>query len=302
MRLAFAATTRDGNFREIGRASLVQSLFQPMTLVLLVALGVDGALCFAGADVVGHAAGAAYLAWHKRHFMRALRAGWAMDALLATARRWQALPLYNLPGSFLSLAFVSSPLLIMPLAADPILAGHVALAFRIFDVPTQIIAAASTPIFLNRLRPSETGQQSRVFRRRILIALGALLALVYGSVAAILTLGGDLVLQGTALAELGDVAAVIAAFQLFVALATPLNDSCALYPQQKRLLLINGAAIAGSIACALLAAVMIPHALLVLLAVLSACRALALSELLRGLSRLNRSARAFPAAVEVSAP
>jgi O-antigen/teichoic acid export membrane protein len=299
MRLAFGATTRDGNFKEIGRASLVQSVFQPLTLVALIAWGADGALCFAVADVVGHAVGAAYLTWHKRRFIGSIRGGWSRVELLRTAREWKSLPLYNLPGSFLSLAFISSPLLIMPMISDPSYAGHVALAFRIFDVPTQIITAASTPIFLNRLRPAEVGR-SRVFRRRILLGLAVLLALVYASVAGALALADDYVLQGTALGNLGSIVAVVAAFQLFVALSTPLNDSCSLYPQQRRLLAINGLAILGSIACLMAADIVSARTILIALALLSACRVVALSELLRMLSRLNRFKS--PPVAEVSAP
>jgi O-antigen/teichoic acid export membrane protein len=297
MRLAFATTTRGGGFREIGRASLVQSVFQPLTLLALIAQGTDGALAFAGADIVGHAVGAAYLTWHQRRYIGAFRGEWTKALLLATARRWASLPLYNLPGSFLSLAFVSSPLLIMPLAADPFFAGQVALAFRIFDVPTQIITAASTPIFLNRLRPSEVGDNP-VFRRRVLVALGIVLALVYAAVAGIIALADDYVLRGTALTHIAGVVTVVAFFQLFVALSTPLNDSCALYPQQRRLLLVNGLAVAGSIACALSAEIVTPRTILTALAVLSCCRVIALGELLRKLSRLNRHRPAYP----VSAP
>src|ERR687890_802913 len=110
LRLAFAAATRDGDFVEIGRASLVQSVVQPLILVVLVEAIDDGALAFAGADVVGHVAGVVYLTWRKRAYLHAFRAGWSRADLIATARLWIGLPLFNLPGSFLSLAFVMSPL------------------------------------------------------------------------------------------------------------------------------------------------------------------------------------------------
>jgi O-antigen/teichoic acid export membrane protein len=258
-------------------------------------------MAFAGADIVGHAAGAAYLTWHQRRYMVAFRGEWTKDLLLATAWRWVNLPVFNLLGSFLSLAFVSSPLLIMPLTADPFFAGQVALAFRIFDVPTQIITAASTPIFLNRLRPSEVGDNP-VFRRRVVVALGMALAVVYAAVAGAIALADDYVLQGTALAHIAGVVTVVAMFQLFVALSTPLNDSCALYPQQRRLLLVNGVAVACSITCVLLADFATPRTILTALAILSCCRVVALGELLRKLSKLNRRRPTCPEAVPVSAP
>jgi hypothetical protein len=192
------------------------------------------------------------------------------------------MPLYNLPGSFLSLAFVTSPLLIMPLTASAVFAGHVALAFRIFDVPTQIITAASTPIFLHRLRPDDSGE-ARVFGRRMMVALFLALAAVYASMAGGLALA-DPWLRDTPLGGLASIVTVVAAFQLFVVLAAPLNDSCALYSEQKTLMLIHGLAVAGSAASCLLAFQISPRVALIALAVIACCRAVALGELLRRLS------------------
>ena len=230
LRLTFLVATRDGDFRGIGRASLVQAFFQPLSLLAFVLTVQNGSIAFALSDLIGHFAYGLYLAWRKRPHAQALRQGWDLDALRATAQRWIGMPLYNLPGSFLSLAFVTSPLLIMPLTAPAAFAGHVALAFRIFDVPTQIITAASTPIFLHRLRPDER-RETRVFGRKMMIALLVPLTALYGAMAATLAVA-DPWLRGTPLGGLATVVAVVAGFQLFVALAAPLNDSCALYPDR----------------------------------------------------------------------
>lgn len=286
LRLAFAVTTRDGDFKGLGRASLVQSVVQPAALVLFVASPLqDDALCFVLADVIGHASGVAYLGWRQRLSFSGLSRGWSWPALGIVARKWIGLPLYNLPGAFLALAFVMSPLLITPLSAAAVYAGHVALAYRIFDVPTQIITASSTPIFLHRLRPV-AGRAGSIFGRHLMLLLIILLGAGYASVAGLI-IAMDPWLDPTELADLPKVVPVIATFQLFVALAAPLNDSCALYPQQRWLVLVNGLAVLGSVVAAFMSLRYSPHAALVVLATLSGIRAVALGELLRKLSTIS---------------
>jgi hypothetical protein len=293
LRLTFLMATRDGDFRGIGRASLVQAFFQPLSLLLFVLTLENGAVAFAASDVIGHFAYAFYLAWRKREHLAALREGWSPQELLQTGREWISMPLYNLPGSFLSLAFVTSPLLIMPFTASAVFAGHVALAFRIFDVPTQIITAASTPIFLHRLRPDE-GRETRVFGRRMMLSLFVALAALYAVMAGSLVLA-DPWLRDTPLGGLASFVTVVAAFQLFVALAAPLNDSCALYSEQKRLMTVHGLAVAGSAASSLLALYMSPRIALIALAAIAFGRAIALGELLRSLSLFRRISSPVPA-------
>ena len=148
LRLAYAQTTAERDFKGLGRAILVQALIQPAFLLGLVLWGVEDVVCFAVADIVGHLSGVAYLLVRQRKLLPALFGGWSTGGMMTVAKRWQSLPFYNLPGSFFSLAFVMSPLLIAPMG-DDLFAGHVALAYRIFDVPTQIITASATPIFIN---------------------------------------------------------------------------------------------------------------------------------------------------------
>lgn len=286
LRLTFATATREGDFKGIGRASMVQSVLQPTILVLMVLSPLEDALCFVFADIIGHASGVIYLGWRRRHHFQEATKDWSLVSLAGAAQRWKSLPLYNLPSSFLSLAFVTSPLLIMPMTVDAVMAGHVALAYRIFDVPTQIITAASTPIFLNRLRPS-LDRANPVFGRRLMFGLCVVLGLAYASMAGALMLA-DPLLSGTALEALSEVTPYVSLFLLFVAIAAPLNDSCGLYPQQRRLVLIQVFAIAGSFLAAAFENWTSPSGALLTLAIISGLRALALGELLRHLSSLSR--------------
>ncbi len=288
LRLAFVVTTRIGDFKGLGRGSLVQALLQPTTLLILVLSPVEDTFCFVIADIVGHGGWAAYLVWRRRQHLRPLMQGWAKAALTDTARQWKNLPIYNLPASFLGLAFVLSPLLIMPIVADDVLAGHMALAYRIFDVPTQIITGASTPIFLNRLRPS-ADRANPIFHRHVMLGLIVVLGAAYAAMAGLLILA-DPLLNGTGLGNLAEVVPYVALFQLFVALAAPVGDSCALFPQQKRLMAIHGLAVLAGLAVVVLAPGPTPYGVLLSLALLSGLRTLALGELLHKLSSISRRA------------
>lgn len=286
LRLSFARTTRDGDFKALGRASLTQSIVQPIVLFIFVLSPLNDVLAFAIADVVGHMSGVAYLLWRRRRHIPSLRSGWSNTSLLVAASRWKNLPLYNLPSSFLALAFVMSPLLIMPLTVDADLAGHVALAYRIFDVPTQIVTATATPIFLFWLRPDEN-RMSGLFGRRKMIVFAALTGAAYAAMAGLI-MGVDPFLVGTKLAGLADAVPAMAAFQFFSALAAPLNDSLALYTQQRRLVLIQVLALFGSGIAAMLVLEGSASGALLALSVAACLRAAALGELLRKLSVLRR--------------
>jgi hypothetical protein len=294
LRLTFLTATRDGNFHAIGHASLVQAFFQPVSLLLFVLVLENGSIAFAISDLIGHFAYALYLLWRQGAYFSALRRNGSAKELRETARRWIGMPLYNLPGSFLSLAFVTSPLLIIPFTSSPEFAGHVALAFRIFDVPTQIITAASTPIFLHRLRPDDS-REGEVFGRKMLISLVIPLLVLYGVLAGLLVLANPW-LKGTPLGGLSNIVALVAAFQLFVATAAPLNDSCALFPQQKRLAVVHGLAVLGSILSCAVALSLTPRVALIALAIVACARAVALGELLRKLSIRFKGSQADPLA------
>ena len=289
LRLAYAQTTAERDFKGLGRAILVQALIQPAFLLGLVLWGVEDVVCFAAADIIGHLSGVAYLLVRQRKLLAALFGGWSAGGMMTVARRWESLPLHNLPGSFFSLAFVMSPLLIAPMAGDDLFAGHVALAYRIFDVPTQIITASATPIFIN-FRPS-SGRRTPIFGRSMLAGFAVLIGTAYAGMAGILLLG-DPFLDQTALAGLAQAVPMIAIFHLFIGSAAPLNEACTYYPEQRRLVIIQGLALLGSAIAAFVAIGASAEAALVTLAIVAAFRMTALGELLRVLSGLSH--RAFP--------
>lgn len=241
LRIGTCAATRAGDLPGLGRVILVQAAIQAAALVAAVAARTDGALCLALADAAGYAGGAVYLL--RRHgglVAPALAAAWRPRRLAAAARRWRALPLLNLPGTLVALAFVLAPLVVMPAFADPVTAGAVALAYRLFDVPTQILTATLTPVLMGRFGPS-----GHALSRTGLVMLA-------GGIAGLYALGGTVLaaaipwLGATGFAHLGTVIAPVAAFQAGAALAAPLAEAASLHRDQWRLALINLAGLAGA--------------------------------------------------------
>lgn len=287
LRLGMQTSTREGDLAAIGRVVLVQALVQPLALLGFAATGIVGdVVALALSDVIGHAAAALYLVTRRRSWIGALREDWSRVGLGSIARRWSAQPLYNLPASLLGIAFTVGPLLVTPLVAEAALAGHVALAIRLFDAPTRIFVASTSPVVLGAVRATEGGGLALGRRMIGKIALGVT-GLFGGLCLALLLLAPFL--QGTIFAGLGDVAPFVAAFQAGVALTGLLSDVAGLAHRQRALAAINLGAV-----CALPLALAIGHqfgafSALGMFVLASALRALGAAELVRALALAKRS-------------
>jgi hypothetical protein len=283
LRLAMAAATRGGDFRELGRAVLVQSATQPFVLLALAVALADGALCLVIADAVGHGLAAAYLWARQRDLvLGSLGPRWSRREIVRTAQHWASLPILNLPGALLGMAFAASPLLVMPLVASPAVAGAVALAIRLFDVPTQIVIAATAPVMMNRLRATDDAT-APVFGRRLMAGFSGLIGIAYAGFAGAFLLALPW-LKGTIFESLAPVVWPVAIFQGALAAAGPLAEACALYRRQTALTLIHLATLASSGLGLLAASAAGPMAGLAVLALAAAARAVAIGERLRALS------------------
>lgn len=289
-RLAIMSATRAGDFPGLGRMALAHGFIQPPALLAAVVLLENGALCLLVADLVGNTVAAvAILSRQWGAVARALVGPWAIAELRASARTWSALPALNLPGSMLGLAFTSAPLLVTPLLAEPEFAGQVALAMRIFDVPTQIVAAATTPVLLNRLRPGPA-RPGGAFGRRLLVGFALAMVAIYGASAAGLLLI-DPWFEGTQLAKLADVVPVVALFHAVIAVTGPLVEGCGLYRAQGPLSLIHLCALAVTVVVlgAGLGGLLTPQGALWALVLTALARGFAVGEQLRTLSLASRS-------------
>lgn len=290
LRLGMQTSTREGDLVGIGRVVLVQALVQPLALFAFAATGAVGdVVALALSDVIGHTAAALYLLARRRAWIGAVLVEvWSRDDLAAIARRWSAQPLFNLPASLLGIAFTVGPLLVTPLVADATTAGHLALAIRLFDAPTRIFVASTSPVVLNAVQAGAGG--GLALGRRLIgrIALGV--SVLFGGLCLALVLIAPF-LQGTIFAGLGDVAPFVAAFQAGIALTGLLADVVGLARRQRALALINLAAV-----CALPLAVLAGHqfgvaSALGLFVLASFLRALGAAELVRALALANRPVR-----------
>jgi O-antigen/teichoic acid export membrane protein len=291
LRLAMQISTREGDLAGIGRVVLVQALVQPATLLALAAAGAfDNVVSLAVSDVLGHAAAGAYLAMRRSVWLRAALTGsWSRRDLVGVARHWSAQPLYNLPASLLGIAFAVGPLLVTPLVADATTAGHVALATRLFDAPTRIFVAATSPVVLGAVRASAGG--GLALGRRLIgrIALGV--SALFGGLCLVIVLAGPW-LAGTVFFGLPAVAPYVAVFHAGLALTGLLTDVVGLARRQRALALLNACAV-GTVALALAAGHHAgPFLALTVLAGASLARAVGAAELVRALMLANRKAAA----------
>jgi hypothetical protein len=283
VRIGTNSALRRGKLETVRCSTFPQALLQPAVLLFLASTSHDGALSLAIAEIAGYGGAAVYLCWKERDFLaQPFRQSWSKSPLVLIARKWSVLPLFNLPGALLSIAFVSSPLLIMPIVADAIFAGKVALAMRLFDVMTQIISGAGTPVLIDRLRPSSTNS-ARLFGR--VIMTGMFMTVVATYLAAVL---GVVVLtpllKDTVFGGLLEVVLYVAAFHACNALAGPLIEVCGLYREQSALTLIQCLALIGSGFALILGLLVSPAAGLAFLVLTALVRVVLIGEQLRTLS------------------
>lgn len=234
---------RNGNFRALGLSTIALACVQPTVLILGWLCGASGAIAMGLTDVVGNLAACLFLIWPSRHVLRdALRRRVGDLPLIEAARRWSDVPIYNLPSTLLAAAFTSVPLLVVLLVADAHVAGHVALVFRILDVPVQIIASVISPIAMNRFHLNK-GHFLSVHAPMLVGGLLLAVTGVFGGIC-LLAFAIEPWLADTSWAGLSLFLPQIAFFQASIALAIPLIEIANLRSNQRALLAIQIMAVA----------------------------------------------------------
>lgn len=265
IRLLLAEATAEGDFATIGNSNIVQALVQPGMMILLIWPLGPTALALFAADAFGHAVAAVYLAWRRRgslaRLMHPLR--WSLDELTSAAWQWRSAPTFLLPSSLLAVGFSAAPLLALPLASNPVLAAHVALATRLLDMPAQMFGTVTVPLVMNDLRKREGGDRQR--RARLLtLGMVAIVAALFTAIAFVALGADELALGGTKWSGVGEVMAIMALFYACGALAGPLQEMGAFSSRPHSQMTANAVALAaaaiviwgfGSLSPALLAAI-----------------------------------------------
>lgn len=225
IRLILAEATAEGDFATIGNSNIAQALVQPgMMLLLIWPLGPTALALFA-ADAFGHAVAAIYLVWRRRYSLLPLMhpSRWSIGELRDSGRQWRSSPTYLLPSALLSFGFSAAPLLALPLASNPVLAAHVALATRLLDMPAQMFGAVTIPLVMSDLRKQEGHNRQR--RARLLtLGMVAVVTMLFLAIALVAISADEIILGGTKWGGIGEVMAIMALFYGCSALVGPLQE------------------------------------------------------------------------------
>lgn len=249
IRLILAEATAEGDFATIGNSNIVQALVQPGMMILLIWPLGPTALALFAADAFGHAVAAGYLAWRRRHSLLALMhpAHWSRAELHTSGRQWKNSPTYLLPSALLSFGFSAAPLLALPLASNPVLAAHVALATRLLDMPAQMFGAVTIPLVMSDLRKREgEGRQKRA--RLLTLGMAAIVATLFLAIALVAISADEVILGGTKWGGIGEVMAIMALFYGCSALVGPLQEMGTFSSRPHDQMTANAAALAAAAA------------------------------------------------------
>jgi O-antigen/teichoic acid export membrane protein len=247
IRLILAEATAEGDFATIGNSNIVQALVQPGMMILLIWPLGPTALALFAADAFGHAVAAFYLAWRRRHSLLRLMhpSRWSHGELRESAWQWRNSPTYLLPSALLSFGFSAAPLLALPLASNPVLAAHVALATRLLDMPAQMFGTVTVPLVMNDLRKHQ-GRDRQKRARLLTLGMMAIVAALF-TIIAFVALGADeFVLSGTKWSGIGEVMAIMALFYGCGAMAGPLQEMGAFSSRPHTQMMANAVALAAA--------------------------------------------------------
>jgi hypothetical protein len=229
---------RDGEFKRLGQATLALSACQPVVVVTAWLLGVNGAVAMVLSDIIGNLVSALWLGWQFRSRLRGyLRAGADIAGIWRMAHAWSSLPLVNLPSSLLAVSFATVPVMVVLNVAEAEIAGHFALAFRLLDVPAQILAAAISPIAMNRFTRRQ-GQPRQHHDPELALWLIIAVLAVFGGI----TLAAPMIepwLAGTGWRGFTAFIPLVALFQGGVALTLPLLELAGMQHKQRDLFVLQ---------------------------------------------------------------
>ncbi len=263
--LLLAEATAEGDFSTIGNCNIVQALVQPGMMILLIWPLGPTALALFAADAFGHTVAASYLAWRRRGSLLRLMhpSRWSCAELTSSAWEWRSSPTFLLPSTLLAVGFSAAPLLALPLASNPVLAAHVALATRLLEMPSQMFGAVTGPLVMNDLR-KHLGRDRQKRARLLTLGMVAIAAALFITIAVIAIGADELVLSGTKWGGIGEVIAIMVLFYGCGAMVGPLHEMGAFSSRPHTQMMANAVALAaaalaiwwfGSLSLALLAVI-----------------------------------------------
>ena len=238
LRLGLMLATRHGRYDRAVKALAPHAIGQPLILVILIYNGQDPFLAFVLSDFLGQLIAAACVCvseWHS--FQIALRAQIRFRRISNLASKNLCLPTLNLTAAASVLLFATAPLFFLSGLSNGILAGTLALLFRVLDVPTTLISASLSSILLKEV--ADHRRNGTLWSLAGIFLLPAIIAiLVFG----LISIGG-LTINSLEIASSWQMALalcpVVALFQAGIAAAAPLMDIAALTGRQYGLFALN---------------------------------------------------------------
>lgn len=238
LRLGLTLATRHGRYDRAVKALLPHTIGQPVILIWLIYHGHDALLAFVISDVCGHLIAAACVCFSERRaFLASFQRQFRYRKIRELAAWNVKLPTLNLTAAASAFLFATTPLFFLPGLSNGILAGTLALLFRMLDVPTFLTNASVSPILMK-----EVADRNREGIQRISPSTFLLPATIATIVFGLISLGG-LTLNSLQLAPSWHMALtilpVVALFQAGIAATNPLIDIATLAGRQQGLLTLN---------------------------------------------------------------
>jgi hypothetical protein len=243
LRLGLTLATRHGRYEPAARALLPHAIGQPVILVYLIYEGHDPFLAFVLSDFLGQLIAASCVCLSERHAFRAVLREpirWRKIGALASVNL--GLPTLNLAAAASAFLFATTPLFYLPTVANAILAGTLALLFRLLDVPTNLTSASLGPVLMKEI--ADRNRLGLLWMSRGTFLLPAVIAIV---VFGLISLGGftlNLLDTVPSWHMALTILPAVALFQAGIAATLPLIDIATLAGRQKGLFALNIAAVA----------------------------------------------------------
>jgi hypothetical protein len=239
LRLGLTFATRYGRYDRAVKALLPHTIGQPLILVLLIYNGHSPLLAFIVSDFMGHLIAAIcvciseWRAFCSCFFYQQIR----YRRIRELAMKNLGLPTLNLTAAASAFLFATAPLFFLAGLPNVIMAGTLALLFRVLDVPTSLTSASVSPILMKEV--ADRNRDGTQWMSPSTFLLPATIAtIVFG----LISLGG-ITLNSLELAPSWHMALtilpVVALFQAGIAATTPLIDIATLAGRQQGLLTLN---------------------------------------------------------------
>lgn len=238
LRLGLTLATRYGRYDLAVKALLPHAICQPMILVYLIYKGYDPFLAFVLSDFLGQLIAASCVCLSERQvFSALLRQPMRFRRISELASTNIGLPTLNLTAAASAFLFATAPLILLPAVPNGILAGTLALLFRVLDVPANVASASLSPVLMKEI--ADRNRHGLLWVSRGMFLLPAAIAII---VFGLISLGG-MTLNTLELAPSWHLALtilpVVALFQAGIAATLPLIDVAILAGRQRGLFSLN---------------------------------------------------------------